>query len=86
MPIEAMPLGFGRLLKTAGEEIMPLTLCPDMENADIDEAGAIGRRQGFQRGVAVEFTGPVRLIAGFEDYDSSDFFIVVHDDGISKET
>ena len=84
--MQGFPIRFGRLVTSIGTLRLPWNLAGDIQNIDIDEDGSATKRKGYVRALTSAMTGKVALVHGYEDYDGTDFFIVVDSTGVRRES
>ncbi len=85
MPIQHLQFPLGRLVTSVGDTVLPPNLASAMSNVDIEEPGSAKRRKGFIRALDTAMTGKIAMVAGVEDPDGENAYIIVDSTGIRRE-
>ena len=83
--MQSAPIAFGRVVQSVGPVLLPLSLSRDIRNADLGEAGAVARRAGMQHAISTQLQGRLSMVAGFENTDGTDVFVLIDEAGINVE-
>lgn len=84
--MQSAPIQFGRTVQSVGPLLLPLSMAEDSRNVDRASDGVIRRRRGLQHALTSQMQGAISFIAGYDDYDGTDVFIVVDESGVRRET
>jgi len=79
-------LKFGRMVTSVGETALPPNLSPSLQNVDITKAGEATRRKGFVHALSNAVNGEISLIKKQTNYDGTEVYIVIDEDGMRIET